>query len=638
MRLSPRGRMRRTLAAFGLTAALVIPAAGPAAAADPVVLRVGTVQDLDAMNPYLTEYFIGWEVFQNNYQLLVGFGLNSEPAPGFANSWTQDGTTWTFKIDPALKWSDGTAATAEDARWTLQTLLDQQNGDRGYVGTGYLDVYLTYAGVTSVKAPDLQTLVIETKTPNTQLLTSYLPILPKHVWQGRDINKDANKVPVVGTGAYQAVEWKTGEYVRMKRNPNYNGPQKGYEDEVFFQFFKSEAAMVEALKAGDIDYARNVTADQFESLKGQPNIVTVESTVAAEANAFTQLVFNTYSKPIKGGGPSTTALQDPAFRDALGYAIDKPALVDKVLSGHGLVGNTILPPAMANGFWHLDPANPRTFDIAVAKQKLEAAGYRLDGSGKLLDKQSKPINLRMLVPDTSTTYAQSAEFITAWWKQLGIDMTTQSLDADTVTARETPPEDHPPGKADFDVVIWNWAGDVDPNSLLNILTTASIGSNSDTFFSNPRYDELFGLQGKEVDKAKRKVYTDEMQQLAYDQAPYHILFYDAALHAYRTNRFGGWHLSPEDGGLPFFAYGTPVYDYLTAPAPPATPSPSAAPASAGASQAVVVPTAAPSATPDTSATTGSNTVLIVGIAVLLVAAIVGAIAVARRRRTAGEEE
>ena len=127
--------------------------------------------------------------------------------------------------------------------------------------------------------------------------------------------------------------------------------------------------MTEALKAGDIDYARNVTADQFDSLKGLPNIVTVESSLGAEANAFTQLNFNTYSKPIKGGGASTKALQDPAFRDALGYAIDKQALVDKVLGGHGLVGSTIIPPAMAGGKWHLEPTNPRTFDIELAKSE-----------------------------------------------------------------------------------------------------------------------------------------------------------------------------------------------------------------------------------------------------------------------------
>ena len=636
MRLPIRRQVARAMVALGLVSVLVLPVATTAVAADPVVLRVGTVQNLDSMNPYLTEYFIGYEVFGLNYDLLVGYGPNEEPAAGFAKSWTQDGTTWTFKIDPALTWSDGKPATAEDARWTIQKLLDGQKAD-GYVGAGYLDVYLTYAGVTAVSKTDDQTLVITTKTPNTQLLTSYIPILPKHIWEKRVIGTDPNDAPVVGTGAYQAVEWKAGEYVRMKRNPNYWGP-KGYEDEIFFQFFKTEGAMAEALKAGDIDYARNITSDQFESLKGLPNIVTVESSLSAEANAFTQLNFNTYSKPIKDGGASTKALQDPAFRDALGYAIDKPALVDKVLGGHGLVGSTIIPPAMAGGFWHLDPASPRTFDIPLAKQKLEAAGYRLDAAGKLLDKESKPINLRMLVPSSSTTYATSAEFITGWWKELGIDMTTQQLDGDAVTALETPPEGDPPGKADFDVVIWNWAGDVDPNSLLNILTTSSIGSNSDTFFSNARYDELMKLQQSETDQTKRKAYVDEMQQLVYDQAPYHILFYDAALHAYRTDKFGGWQLQPTTGGLPFFAYGVPNYNLLTSPVPEATPIPSnAAPASAAPSAS----TAAASPTPSGSGSStsgGGDTLFLFGGAAVLIVVVVVVVAAMRRGRAAKEEE
>ena len=84
MRLPARGRLTRALVAIGLVTVLVLPAAAPVGAADPVVLRVGTVQDLDAMNPYLTEYYVGWEVFGLNYQSLVDFGLNAEPIGGFA--------------------------------------------------------------------------------------------------------------------------------------------------------------------------------------------------------------------------------------------------------------------------------------------------------------------------------------------------------------------------------------------------------------------------------------------------------------------------------------------------------------------------------------------------------------------------
>jgi len=642
MRQPLRRRMTRSFAALSLISVLMLPAAAPAAAADPVVLRVGTVQPLDAINAYLTEYFVGYEVFTLNYDLLVGYGKNAEPAPGFVQSWTQDGNTWTFKIRPDLKWSDGTPATAEDARWTIQSLLDgQAKNGVGSVGAGYLDLYLDYATVQSVTAPDLQTLVIKTKTPNTQILTSYIPILPKHIWEKREIGKDPNDAPVVGSGAYQVKEWKAGEYVRLVRNPYYWGP-KGYEDEIYIQFFKSDAAMAEALKAGDIDYARNVTADQFQSLTGLPNVVTVESALSAEANAFTQINYNTYSKPIKGGGASTKALQDPAFRDALGYAIDKQTLVDKVLSGHGLVGSTIIPPAMAGGAWHLEPANRRTFDIELAKKKLNTAGYILV-DGKRLDKEGQPINLRMVVPASSASYSASAEFITGWWKQLGIQMTTQSLDDGAVSALEKAPENDPPGKADFDVVIWNWAGDVDPNSLLAILATSAIGGTSDTFFSNPRYDQLMLLQASEPDPVKRKVLTDEMQQLAYDQAPYDVLFYDAALHAYRTDKFGGWQLQPEKVGLPLFGYGSPGYNTLTAPVPLATPAPSIqAPAStapgASAAAAAPVPSGSASGGGSGASTGNSNSLLLLGGVALVIAAGVVIFAAMRRRRSAKDEE
>jgi peptide/nickel transport system substrate-binding protein len=628
MRSTLRVRVARVLGGGALIAALLLPAGAPASAADPVILRVGTVQDLDAMNPYLTALFTGYEVFTLNYDLLVGYGPDEQPAPGFATSWTNDGTTWTFKIDPALKWSDDTPATSEDARWTIQTLLDVQAKD-GYVGLGYLDPYLTYAGVKAVSAPDPETLVIETDTPNTQILTSYIPILPKHVWAGRDINTDANDVPVVGTGAYQAVEWKPGQYVRMVRNPNYWGT-KGYEDEIFIQYFADEGAMTEALKSGAIDYARNPTADQWDSLQGLADTVALQSSTASEANSFNELGFNTYSKPIDGGGPSTKALQDPAFRDALGYAIDKQELVDKVLSGKGAVGTTHIPPALGGGKWHLDPPNVRTFDMELAKQKLDAAGYVLNDAGKRLDKEGKPINLRMVVPDSASTYSDSAQFIQNWWAELGIDMQTQAYDSDTLTDLMLPPEGGDGKTANFDVFVWSWGGDVDPNSLLKILTTDAIGGSSDSFFSNARYDELMKLQQTETDETTRKKLVDEMQQIMYDEAPYHVLYYEAALHAYRTDHFGNWQLQPSADGLPFFGYGSANYNLLTAPEAPAE-SPSAAPAAPAASAS-----SAPAPT-DNAGSSGSNsTMLIIGAAVLI--ALVVVVVVVLRRRPRVEEE
>ena len=110
------GRATRLVAAFGLAATLLLPAAGHAAAATQV-LRVGTTQDLDSLNPFQTAYLVGYEIFTLNYDMLVGFGPNNETVAGYAETWTQstDGLQWTFKIHSGMTWSDGQAATAEDA-------------------------------------------------------------------------------------------------------------------------------------------------------------------------------------------------------------------------------------------------------------------------------------------------------------------------------------------------------------------------------------------------------------------------------------------------------------------------------------------------------------------------------------------
>ena len=189
--------------------------------------------------------------------------------------------------------------------------------------------------------------------------------------------------------------------------------------------------MVQALKSGELDYAHNVNADQFKQLQADPAYTAVEGA----SNGWTQLAFNTYGtgtgKTIPGGGPSTKALLDPKFRDALGYAVDKQQLVERVLGGFGDVGTTNVPPVLSD--WHVEPTTVRTFDIELAKQKLTDAGYPLNADGKRLDKENKPIALRVIYPNTHDIYAKSAQFVQEWYGELGIDVSLQSLDSDTLT-------------------------------------------------------------------------------------------------------------------------------------------------------------------------------------------------------------
>lgn len=641
MRLSLRTRFARAALAVGVALGAVLPATLPVAAADKLVLRVGTTQDLDSMNPYGTALVVGYEAFGLTYDLLVGFGPDIEPYPGFAESWERaaDGKSWTFKIRSGMKWSDGQPATSEDACFSFQLNLDAIAAE-GNVGLGYIDPSLKDAGATKVECPDPQTMIITTDDPSTRILQTYIPILPKHIW-GKETYKtlgDAKFDPpadgsgLVATGPYLAAEWKTGEYVRFVRNPNYWGP-RGAADEVFIQFFKNGDTMVQALKAGELDYARGVNSDQFNQLKSEADIKTVVGT----ANGWTELGFNTYGtgtgKTIKGGGPSTKALLDPAFRDALGYAVDKQTLLDRILGGYGTVGTTNVPPVL--GQWHVEPKTVRTFDIAAAKQKLDAAGYLLDASGNRLDKEGKAINLLLVMPDSDDTYPKVAQFIQDWWGQLGIKVTPGVYDSSTLVDLMLPPEAGGAGnKAKYDLFIWGWTGSPDPNTLLQIFNCDAIGSSSDSNWCSPKHDELYAAQNKAATTDERKAILAEMQELFYNEAPYHVLYYDSNLDAYRTDRFAGWQNQPRDNGTPLFSYSSLGYTLLTdaTAVPSPEPSASAAP-SAGASAA---PSASPGGGGTPAGSSGDSTLLIVGL--LVAAVVIGGLILASRRRSGTSEE
>jgi peptide/nickel transport system substrate-binding protein len=625
----PRRRFARTAAALLLALSVLLPATAPAAAADPLVLRVATDQKLETLNPWHSVTYADYEVFQLQYDLLVSFGPNLEPVPGFADTWqsSADEMTHTFHVRDGMKWSDGEPATCEDARWTLQFVLDAV-ADGVTLGSGYLEPYLTNTGAKEVTCSG-SNLIVTTEFPTTLLLQAYIPILPKHIWskysmaQIADSTVDGffvNEPPIVGTGPYVAVEWEPGQYIKFARNDNYWG-KRGAADEIVMQTLASEDAMDQALKAGNVDYVRGTGAQQFDALSKESNIQTVEG----YSNGYTYLSFNTRATQ-SGYGGSTSALEDRAFRQALDYAIDRKTLIEKVLKGHGVVGTTLVPPYHVK--WHIQPANVREFSLDEANRRLDAAGYPRGADGRRVDKQGKPIVLRMTWPD-SEEHATDAEFIKGWFEQIGIGVDAYVTEEGKLYDDLMGPASGDTYKANWDMYMWGWGGDPDPMSLLGNYTSDQIEPGiNDCFFSSSRYDELFKLQQRATTEGERQGYIAEMQQLFYDDVCSDVIYYDSELHAYRTDKFVGWVNQPPESGTPLFGFGYGGYLSLI-DAASVTPVPSAAPSSAS-SAGPGEPTPAPSADGGAAASGGDNTMLLVAVlAVVLIAA--GGLLFARRR-------
>jgi len=110
----------------------------------------------------------------------------------------------------------------------------------------------------------------------------------------------------------------------------------------------------------------------------------------------------------------------------------------------------------------------------------------------------------------------------------------QAVDPDALTAECCP-------AFDFDIILWGWGSDPDPNLLLSVYTTDEIPNGyNETGYSNPEFDELFIEQSRELDVDRRREIVWQMQEIAFEDVVYIIPYYQQAVQAYRVDRFTGW--------------------------------------------------------------------------------------------------
>jgi peptide/nickel transport system substrate-binding protein len=570
------------------------------AAEEPVTLRVGWTAEPDSLSPFISNRIVTFELHLLLYDTLVAYDNEVKPTGRLAKEWkvSDDHLSWTFKLAEGVKWHDGQPFTSEDVKFTYESLMKAQ--------TGMYSDFLK--GITSIETPDPLTVIIKTDKPKANMLQVTAPILPKHIWSNvkfDDLKTWPNDKPI-GTGAFKFVEWKKGEYVKLEANKDYflGAPKI---DQLIFPLYANNDTMVQSLKIGEIDGAININPNQVKLLQSEKNMMVVSN----PGNHFTDLAINVWKDPKSKGNP---LLLKNEVRKAMEYAIDKQTLIDVAYSGQARIGTTLVPSVFAN--WHYEPQGEelRSYNPDKAKQLLEAAGFTdTNGDGIREDAKGKKLEFRLYLRGGTAEEVKAGQMISAMYKAVGIGTKVETMDDGVLT-------DKIYDNADFDLFIWGWGTDVDPTTILSVVSTEQIGNLSETYYSNPQYDNMLIEQGAMIDQAAREKMVKDMQKMVYEDVPYIILLEDHSMQAVRTDKWEGW---KPIGGMIFQGYNHYNYLYVT---------PKLAPAANQTSSDASPATATSSASPTTKQSS-NHTMLIWGGMAIAVIAIAGVLVARKRKNT-----
>ncbi|MDQ2983655.1 MAG: ABC transporter substrate-binding protein [Actinomycetota bacterium] len=522
----------------------------PAASAKKrTILTVGVTQDVDNMNPIIGVTVSAYEAWNLQYATLTDKAAKDfHTIPGLAKSWkgSADKKTWTYTLRDGLEWSDGKPLTAEDIVFTVNTSRGEEWNN-----------YTATTGNLTASAPDPKTVVIKTSVPDPKLPTMDVYILPKHIWGplGKDKRSKYAAQDGVGSGPFVLEKFEPGQFWRMKANPTYWSGKPALS-KVVFRHFNNGDAMVAALKTGELDAVQDVTNNSFKRLKKDKKLTLIEG----QQGTFGELAING-GDGLKKPHP---ALLDSRVRQAIGFAIDKKTIVEKVDSGLGVPADTISPSADPTWMPKIPDSEKFTFDLQKANSILDQAGYKdTNGDGiREMPGGGKALNFRYAVRSESPLSAPTAEFITGWLRKIGI-ATTQKVYNESQLTEEI-------GKGTYDLFVWGWTPFVDPEPMLSYFTCDQLSKDpkdptnyyNDASRCDKTYDRLYAQQKVELDRSKRMEIVHEMLTRFYKSGVYFALDLTPDLQAYRNDRFTGWVRQPAKVGPVFFSNTSPSYALL----------------------------------------------------------------------------
>lgn len=526
----PRGAARRSfliVAAAGLTALLL-----PGCAKRESRVQAGN-------RDQVLHRSLGYEVVELDPQIVTGTaeahvmgalfeGLVTEdpvdlhPVPGVAERWdiSPDGLVYTFHLRADAKWSNGEPVTASDFVESYRRMLtaslaaDYANllyilqGAEAYHKGAQKD--FSQVGVTALDPRTLR-LTLDHALPHfLAMLTqmSWMPVpvatIAKHGDAYRRGNSWTRPGRIVTNGAFTLKDWKTNEVIVVTKSPNYWDAKKVRLNEVRFYPIDSVDVEERAFRAGQLHVTDFVPVGKVASYRrDSANLIRLDP------------YLGTYFYRLNINRPP---LGDARIRRALAMAVDRQAIVDKVLHGGQAPAHFLTPPN-TNGY---TPTARIPTDFAAARELLKSAGYE---GGRGLP----PIEL---LYNTSENHRIIAEAIQEMWRrELGAQVTliNQELKVTQASRRS----------GQFQILRGDWIGDyIDPATFLEVFRSDS--GNNYTGWSNPDYDAALFTAARTADPAARNALFQKAEAILLNDAPIIPIYHYTHIFLLQPS-VKGWH-------------------------------------------------------------------------------------------------
>ena len=474
------------------------------------ILYVAYDRELDVLNPFTSQMLCD---LQHNVSegLIITNDKNefipvlAKEIPTFENGGVvknADGTyDMTWHLQEGVLWHDGVEFTAEDVKFTLDFV---HNTPAVYNQSEYNKI---------IKATivDKYTIVFTWDDLYTFYPGIFEAMLPKHVLENLSWDEIARYEPYnrgpefIGTGPFMFEEWKSGEYIRIVRNPNYwRGEQYPLIDEMVWQFIPDQTARFNAMKSGAYHIGQ-IEATQVKdfNVKG----LHVEM---IPSNVFYYVDLNVTPN---GGRPELFG--DVRVRKALYQAIDRKAIVDQLLEGTVEIANSPIPPT--SGYHNPNISAPK-YDPENAKKLLAEAGWKDTNGDGILDKNGVKFSFTFMNRSGRADRIAIAQVVQAQLKQIGIEVNMKEYEAAAWSERWR--------NSNWDAQVGGWFMSSDA-SLTNYYHTrdGKNGSNNFTGMGNAELDKLMATADKTLDFDKRKVLLDKAQQIIADEVVSLYLYY-----------------------------------------------------------------------------------------------------------------